>query len=220
MKLFETDMEYENQFAFIGADSDIILLENRQSPITIEDFVKMPLVVFCPEEYMRDFAKHRPRAQMFRNNKGRLLNIIYRNKVLKNFSALSGYADLNVLNKHFEFGAESQAEIMKKYIQFLRANKLKCNQIAMFSKSGIAECVFYKKTGQLFKYSNTALPQTEKEREAVYQYYKQQLLKKNGMIYGKLQHEKGDFKNVFMIDINNFYGFVLVASQYLLNNPY
>lgn len=220
MKLFNTYIEYENRFAFISEDSNFVLLEKRNSPISVKELAQKNIVILCSEGYLKDFARCRRNAQIFRNDKGRILDVVYKNKVLKNFNALSGYIDFEVLKRDFEFRGETQSELMKEYVEFLRKVGLSCSQIAMFSRSGIAECVFYKKTGQLFKISNNALPKTEEERKAVFEYYKKRLIEKNGMIYGKLQHEKGQFNDVFMIDINNFYGFVLIAEEFLLNNPY
>lgn len=140
---------------------------------------------------------------------------------LKSFSYISGYSSFPDLKEDFGFKGETPVELMKEYVEFLEKIGIRKNQIAMYGQSGIAECFTYKGISQeLFKISNNNLPKTEKERKIVFNYYKEKLVKENGKIYGVLDCVPGWHKNVFKVDLNNYYGYLLCSQKYLLGNPY
>lgn len=213
----------ENRFAFIGEkDPEDILLETRVKRIKMEELVKMNIMIFITEKTIRQVVKKLKieDKDCFRNGGKRIILCRYKNLFFKNFNALSGYASLEKLKKDFNFKSETEAGIMKEYVLFLLKVKLPHNEIAMSTKSRIAELTTYSKTGDMFSISNNNLPKTDKERRAVFNFFKEKLIKKNGSVYGVLDHKKGYYENVLMIDLNNFYGYQLVSKKFLKNNPY
>lgn len=214
----------ENRFAFIGeTDPEDVLLETRVKRIEMKELVKMNIMIFITEKTIRQIVKKLKikDEDCFRNGGKRIILCRYKNLFFKNFNALSGYASLEKLKKDFNFKSETEAGIMKEYVLFLLKDiKLPHNEIAMSTKSRIAEVMTYLKTGDLFYVSNNSLPKTERERRVVFNFFKEKLIEKNGSVYGVLDHKKGYYENVLMIDLNNFYGYQSIAKKFLKNNPY
>lgn len=219
---------YENRFGFISTDLNEILLEENVRPVSLKNLLKKNVIIFATEETMRmmkeEFEKEiaQGKVEVYHGADNRIMQITFPTIMFKNFNYLCGYNSLEQLKKDFEWETNSEAEIMKLYIEFLRKEiGLRRNFITLGATSFIAEQTLYKGLGNLLFYiNNNCLPKTEKERKAVYRYYKNELLEKSGKIYGILDCEPGYYENVMQLDLNNFYGFILCAEKFLSINPY
>lgn len=210
----------EKVFGFIGDDGSTAI-ENKQN-ITIEELFLKNMVIFTTQKCIVAFSKES--EDIFKNKDDRILTVSTEAIMFKNFNEMCGYASLEELKELFNFKGITQADIMKEYIGFLRGLGIRRNQIALSSESRLAETVLYHGINrELFNgnKSNNNLPKTKKERRKVFNYYKEKLKEKNnGLVYGVLDCQKGEFKDVFMVDLNNFYGYQVVSKKFLSNNPH
>lgn len=215
------EREFENRFGFYSYNERKAYLEKRKSSITLSQLISGNYIIFTTEQTLKNILKRFEisKENINENNNGRVIGISIGNCYFKNFNEICGYVDLEKLGRDFNFNG-SEIDIMKGYIDFLRKNKLKCNEIAFSSNSTISEIIFYKKTGDLFYIGNNNLPKTSKERKIVFNYFKNELIKRNGKVYGVLYHKKGYYENVLRIDLNNFYGYQLLVEKFLDGNPY
>lgn len=227
MKLF--GKEYEDRFGFMGSQyDDQILLERRASEISLSDLAKKKqnFIIFTTDPLIRELEKmFGDKVKAYRGGNGRILGLEFKTLLFKNFNAICGYSSFEDLREKFEWDTDNEAELMRLYINFLHSKKggmgLKRTTIAMAGRSYIAEAALYKGlSGEIFYISNNALPKTEKERRAVFNYYKNKLMEKSGKIYGILECEPGGYENVLRIDLGNFYGYLQCVQKFLSNNPY
>lgn len=223
IKIKGFEKEFENRFAFFSSQNpNKIFVEERQSPLDLIEALQKQFIIFTTEKIVNELLKifEIPKENINENKNGRIIGIFIGNSYFKNFNEISNYSDLNSLKEDFNFPSSSEISIMKNYIDFLRKNKLRCNEIAYSTSSTICELVFYKKTGALFYIHNNNLPKTPKERKRVFKYFKNELIKENGKVYGVLFHKKGYYENVLRVDLNNFYGYQLLVKKFLNGNPH
>lgn len=217
MKVF--GREFENRFGFFY--NDAAALEKRKK-ISVEELLgKKNLIVFTDDFTIRAIEKAENSWTDKIKIEDRTVVLFTRTITLKSFSYISGYSNFSDLKEDFGFKGETPVELMGEYVGFLENIGIRRNDIAMYGQSGIAEAFTYKGISQeLFKFSNNNLPKTEKERKVVFRHYKEKLIGENGKVYGVLDCVPGWHKNVFKVDLNNYYGYLLCSQKYLTGNPY
>lgn len=212
---------FENRFCFVGSCKGDYLIEGRQKPLEVEELLSGRYLVFTTQENIVDFIKARKTSNgdVFNN---RVFDVEIDGITFLNFNRLCG-CSIQDLKESFGFEVETEAEVMRKYVEFLLSDEcgLRRNQLVNASRSTIAEKLMTKgvhvvKPG----WDNNNLTKFLKERKYVFNSFKSHLLEKNNMIYGVLDCKPGYYENVYMIDLNNFYGYLQVVGTFIQNNVY
>lgn len=218
----------ENRFGFLGNDGSCCL--EGKKLIESEELQKMNIVIFVSSKFLE--VVYNKMVELGETNfkpfycNGKI-NGIYAlgSKTLyRNFDNIcSEGTNLESIKEDFELDGNN-AEVMCGYVeQILKTFHIQRRQVAAFNISGILECVTYRGlSNKVFKISNNELPKLDTEREIVFDYFKKSFLKEHNKkeVYGVLDCKIGHFENVLMIDLGNYYGFLLCTQKYLKGNPY